>query len=114
MEEAAAQESVGQFLLIVRSDKHHRPSFGFDQLTGFIAIKLHAINFAQQVVWELDVSFVDFINQNGHRLIGGEGLPQHTLDDVVFDVLDFFIAELAVAQTADGVVFVQALLSLGG
>ena len=114
VEEAAAQERVGQFLLIVRSDKHHRASFGFDQLTGFVAIKLHAINFTQQVIGKLDVGFVDLINQNGHRLIGGKGLPQHTLDDVVFDVLDFFIAELAVTQTADGVVFVQALLRFGG
>jgi len=41
-------------------------------------------------------------------------LPQHTLDDVVLDVLDPLVSQLAVAQTAHGVVLVQALLGLGG
>ena len=46
--------------------------------------------------------------------VGGEGLPQHALDDVVVDVLDALVAELAIAQAAHSVVFVQALLRLGG
>jgi hypothetical protein len=43
-----------------------------------------------------------------------EGLPQRALHDVVADVADFLVAELRVAQARYGVVFVQALVRLGG
>jgi hypothetical protein len=42
-----------------------------------------------------------------------EGLPELALLDVVLDVLDPLVAELAVAQAGDGVVFVEALVGLG-
>ena len=42
-----------------------------------------------------------------------EGLPQLALD-VVADVLDPLVAKLAVAQAADRIVLVEALLGLGG
>jgi hypothetical protein len=41
-----------------------------------------------------------------------EGLPELALLDVVADVLDPLVAQLAVAQAGDGVVFVEALLAL--
>ena len=51
-------------------------------------------------------------------MVGREGLPQHTLDDVVVDVLHLVATvharQLAVTQAAHGVVFVQTLLRLGG
>jgi hypothetical protein len=40
-------------------------------------------------------------------------MPQHALDDVVVDVLDALVAELAVAQATHRVIFVQALVGLG-
>ena len=43
-----------------------------------------------------------------------ERLPQLALADVVADVVDARVAELAVAQAADGVVLVEALQRLGG
>ena len=48
------------------------------------------------------------------RVAGGEGLPQLAALDVVADVLDPLVAELAVAQARDRVVLVEALLRLGG
>ena len=44
----------------------------------------------------------------------GEGLPQFAALDVVGDVGDLGVAELAVAQPRHRVVFVEALLRLGG
>ena len=44
----------------------------------------------------------------------GERLPQFAAADVVGDVVDALVAELAVAQPGDRVIFVQALLRLGG
>jgi hypothetical protein len=58
-------------------------------------MELHAVEFAQQVVGELDVGLVDLVDQHHGRLLGLEGLPQGALDDVVADVLDLVVAELS-------------------
>ena len=42
-----------------------------------------------------------------------EGVPQLAALDVVADVVDALVAELAVAQARDGVVLVEALVGLG-
>ena len=92
--------------------------FGFDELTRFVHVKLHAVDFSQQVVRELNIGFVDFVNQQCHRLVSRESLPQHAFDDVVVDVFDLLTAidgrELRVTQAADRIVFIQALLRFGG
>ena len=118
VEKAAPQKRIGQLFFVVGGNKHHGPVFGLDQLAGFVAIKLHAVELAQQIVGELNISLVNFVNQQGHGLVGGKGLPQHALHNVVANVLHAGGAiggvELAVAQAAYGVVFVQTLLCLGG
>ena len=114
VKKAAAQKRVWQFFFVVRGNEHQRPVFGFDQLARFVAVKLHAVDFAQQVVRKLDIGLVNLVDQQRHRRIGGEGLPQHALDDVVVNVLDLFLAQLRVAQPRDRVILVQALLRLGG
>ena len=63
---------------------------------------------------KLDVGLVDLVDQQHGLLVGGERLPQLAALDVVADVLEARIAELAVAQPRHGVVFVEALLRLGG
>ena len=55
-----------------------------------------------------------YVNQQHHLLIGCEGLPQFALFDVVFDVMDFFIAQLRITQTRNRIVFIQTLLGFGG
>ena len=87
---------------------------GADELARLVAIKLHAIELTQQVVGKLDVRLVDFVDEQRHRLLGRERLPQHALHDVVVDHLRTRIAQLAVAQAVYRVVFVQPLLGLGG
>ena len=77
-------------------------------------MELHPVELAKQVVRELDVGLVDLVDQQHRALIRGEGLPKAALADVVGDVVDAVVAELAVAQARDGIVFVQALLRLGG
>ncbi|MDT4851343.1 hypothetical protein FQZ97_855210 [compost metagenome] len=85
-----------------------------DQFARLVDVELHAVEFAQQVVGEFDIGLVDLVDQQHHLLIGLERLPQHALDDVVADVVHAVVAELRVAQARDRVVFVQALLRLGG
>ena len=110
MKKAAPQKGIGQFFFVVRRNKHQRAVLGANQFAGFVAVELHAVEFAQQVVGKLNVGFVNFINQQGHGLFGGKGLPQHAFDDVVVNVFHALTAiklrQLAVTQAADGIVFV--------
>ena len=114
VEEAAAQERVRQFLLVVRGDDDDRPAARLHRLAGLVDEELHAIEFLQQVVGKLDVGLVDLVDQQHRPLVGDEGVPQLAALDVVADVLDALVAELAVAQARHRVVFVEALQRLGG
>ena len=92
VEEATAQKSVGQFFLVVGRDEHQRPVFRFDELARLVAIKLHAVDLAQQVVRELDIGFINLINQQGNGLLSRKSLPKHALDDVVLNIFDALAA----------------------
>ena len=93
---------------------HHRPHRRPDGLVGLVDIELHPIELLQEIVRELDVGLVDLVDQQHRPLVGVEGFPELAAADVVADVLDPLVAQLAVAQAGDGVVFVEALLGLGG
>lgn len=114
VEEAAAQEGVGQFLLVVRGDDDDRALLRLDGFVGLVDVELHLVEFLQQVVGELDVGLVDLVDQQDHPLLGLEGLPELALLDVVAHVVDLVHAQLRVAQTAHRVVLVEALVGLGG
>ena len=114
MEEAAAQERVGQFLLVVRGDEHDGAQPRLDHLAGLVDEELHAVELLQEVVRELDVGLVDLVDEQDRARGRLERLPELAPADVILDVLHALVAELAVAQAADGVVIVEALLRLGG
>ncbi len=114
VKETAAQESVGQFLFIVRCDHHNRPLDRAHGFLGFINMEFHAIEFLQQVVWKLDIGLVDLVDQQHWRLVAGKGFPQFATADVVGDVVDACVAKLTIAQPCNRVIFIQALLRLGG
>ncbi|KIT74387.1 hypothetical protein QP62_00035, partial [Staphylococcus aureus] len=79
-----------------------------------VDVEFHPIELLEQVVRKLDIGLVDLVDQQ-HRQFGrSERLPQLALADIVGDLVDARIAELAVAQAGDRVIFVQALLRLGG
>ena len=88
MKEAAAKKSVGQFFFVVGCNEYQRAVFGLDEFAGFVAVELHAVDLSKQVVWKLNVGFVDFINQKRHRLVGSKGLPQDAFNNVVVNILD--------------------------
>jgi hypothetical protein len=114
VEEAASQEGVRQFLLVVRGDDDDRALLGLDRLVGLVNVELHLVEFLQQVVGELDVGLVDLVDQQDHALVGLERLPQLAFLDVVANVVNLVRVELRVTQAADRIVFVQALVRLGG
>src|SRR5258708_3194854 len=114
VEEAAAQESVGQLLLVVRGDHHDRPPPRLDGFAGLVDEELHAIEFQQQIVGKFDVRLVDFIDQQHWSRIRDEAVPHLAALDVVANVAHALVAELAVAQPPHRVVFVEPLQRLGG
>ena len=114
VKEAAAQECVGQFFFVVGGDHHDRPPPRLDGLAGLVDEELHAIEFLQQVVGKLDIGLVDLVDQQHRPRVRDEGIPELAALDVVANVLDALVAELAVAQTGDRVILVEALQRLGG
>jgi len=114
LEKAPPQEGVGQFLFVVRGDDDHGAVQGAHGLAGFVHMELHPVEFLQQVVGKLDVGLVDLVDQQHHLGGCGKGLPQLAAPDVIGHVVHPRIAQLAVAQPADGVILIKALLRLGG
>ena len=114
MEEAATQEGVGQLLFVVRGDDDDRAFARLDPLLRFVNVEAHPVEFLKQVVGKLDIGLVDLVDQQHGELGRGEGFPQLALLDVVADVVDALVAQLAVTQARHGVIFIEALLRLGG
>ena len=113
VEEAAAQEGVGQLLFIVGGDDHDGAHLGADRLVRFLDVELHPVEFLQQVVGELDVGLVDLVDQQDRADRGGKGFPQLALLQIVAHVMNALLAQLAVAQSADGVIFIKSVMGLG-
>src|ERR1700722_19855827 len=114
MKEATAQEGVGQLLLVVGGDDDDGPQARPHRLSGLVDVKLHLIEFEQEIVREFDVRLVDLVDQQ-HRANGrNERLPQLATPNVVGDLRHARVAELRVAQARHGVIFIQALLGSRG
>ncbi len=68
VEEAAAQEGVGQLLLVVRGDRSPpAAATAFIISLRLVDVELHPIELEQQVVGELDVGLVDLVDQQHRR-----------------------------------------------
>ena len=60
-------------------------------------MEFHAVELLQQIVWKFDVRLVDFVDQQNGEFGSGECLPQFSLADIVGNIMDAFVAELAIA-----------------
>ncbi len=100
VEEAAAQEGVGQLLLVVRRDDDDRAALRLHRLAGFVDEEFHAVQLLQQVVGEFDVGLVDLVDQQHRALVRRERLPQLAAANVVGDVVHALVAQLRIAQAA--------------
>jgi hypothetical protein len=63
VEDAAAQERVGQLLLVVRRDEDDGPLLRDDLVAGLEHAEAHLVELAQQVVRELEVGLVDLVDE---------------------------------------------------
>ena len=85
---------------------------GLHRFARLVDEEFHAIEFLQEIVRKFDVGLVDFVDQQHGALGRREGIPKFAALDVVGDILDALVAELAVAQPRNRIVFVEALLRL--
>ncbi|KIU01534.1 hypothetical protein QU38_01130, partial [Staphylococcus aureus] len=87
-----------------RSGGHEAALGGADGFLRLVDVEFHPIELLEQVVRKLDIGLVDLVDQQ-HRQFGrSERLPQLALADIVGDLVDARIAELAVAQAGDRVI----------
>ena len=107
VEDAAAQEGVGQLLLVVRGDEHHRAlraaiSSPVSMMVKRISSSSRSRSFGNSRS-ALSISSMS----STWRSLGGERLAERTELDVAADVGDVAGAEAAVVQALHGVVDVE-------
>jgi hypothetical protein len=76
VEHAAAQESVGQLLLVIGRDHHYGALLGHDLITRLRNEEAHAIEFVQKIVGELEVRLVHLVDQQDRALLRRKRLPK--------------------------------------
>src|SRR3974390_1666160 len=59
VKEATPEKGVGQLFFVVAGDHDDRPMLGAHRFPGLVNEELHAVEFAQQIVWKFDVGLVD-------------------------------------------------------
>ena len=114
MEDAAAQEGVGQLLFRVGRDDDDGALLCLDRFLRLGNVELHLVQLPKEVVGELKIGLVHLVDEQHHLLVGGECLAELAELDVFCDVVHAGGAELAVVETLDDVVDVQTVLRLGG
>ena len=87
VEDAAAQEGVGQLLFRVGRDDDDGALLCLDRLLGLGDVELHLVQLPEEVVGELQVGLVHLVDQQHHLLVGGERLAQLAQLDVLCDVV---------------------------
>src|SRR5467141_2957895 len=113
MKKAAPEKGVRQLLFVVRRDDYNRTMPSLDRTARLVDVELHPIEFEQQIVRKFDVSLVDLVDQQDRRHWRLERLPELSRHNVVADIVDALVAELAVAEARIRIVFVKALLRFG-
>src|SRR5204862_6653941 len=105
MKKAAPEKGVRQLLFVVRRDDYNRTMPSLNRAARLVDVELHSIELEQQVVRKFDVGLVDLVDQQDRRLWRLERLPELSRRDIVGDIVDALVAELAVAQARNRVVF---------
>src|SRR5260370_1087836 len=98
MKQAASEKGVRQLLFVVLRDDYNRTMPSLDRAARLVNVELHPIELEQQVVGKFDVGLVNLVDQQDRRLWRLERLPELSRHDVVGNVVDALVAELAVAQ----------------
>jgi hypothetical protein len=69
VEDAAAEEGVGQLLLVVAGDDDHRAQGGHHLVAGLDDAEAHAVELVEEIVGELQVGLVDLVDEEHDRCL---------------------------------------------
>ena len=105
------KKSVRQLFLVVGRNDDHWAVLRLDCLACLVDEELHSIELDEKIIGELDVCFVDFVNEQYHLFIGIKCLPELTSLDVIGDVMHTFITQLRITKPRHSIVLIQTLLS---
>ncbi|MPM96528.1 hypothetical protein SDC9_143692 [bioreactor metagenome] len=114
VEDAAAQKCVRQLLFRVGGDDNEGAVLRPDGFLCLRNVKLHSVQFPQEIVGKFQISLVDLVDQQNHLFFGLKRLAHLSKLDIFFYIVDAGLAELTVVQPGHGVIDIQAVLSLGG
>ena len=114
MEDAAAQEGIGQLLLRIGGDNHDGALLCLNGFLCFGDIKFHFIQFPQKVVGKFQIGFIDFVNQQNDLLVAVERFAKLAKLDIFADIIHALIAELGIIQTLHNVIHIETILRLCG
>ena len=79
----------------------------------FINIEFHFVQLPEQIVGELQIRLVDFIDQKHDLFVGSKGFSQLSQLDILFNVGYIAFSELAVIKSLYGIVHIEPFLRLG-
>jgi hypothetical protein len=83
-----------------------------NRFAGLVDEEFHSIELLQKIVWKFDIGFVDFIDQQNRPFIADEGIPELAAFDVIANILDAGVAQLAVAQARNSIGRSKAIAAL--
>ena len=96
VEDAAAQEGVGQLLFRVGRDDDDGALLCLDRFLRLGNVELHLVQLPKEVVGELKIGLVHLVDEQHHLLVGGECLAELAELDILCDIVHAGCAELAV------------------
>ncbi len=76
-------------------------------------MKLHAIEFQQQIIRKFDIGFVDLINEQNRAHIILECFPKLSFHNVIANIIDPLIPQLTVTQASHRIILIKPLLRFG-
>ncbi len=114
MKDTSAQESIRQLLLRIGSNDNDGPVLRLHRSLRLMNVEFHLIQLPEKIVGEFQIRLVDLVDQQNHLLLGLKSLSQLAQLDITRDIIDPFLAELAVVQSLNRIVHIQAVLRLGG
>ena len=79
----------------------------------FENVKIHLVEFIEQVVGKLDIGFINFVDEHDHLFVHRKRLPETAETDITFNVRHITIAKARIVEALHRIVDVQPVFGFG-
>src|SRR5262249_21246380 len=114
VKDATPQEGIGEFFFCIRRNDDDSPLLRYNALVRLENVKMHLIEFIEQVVGKLDIGFIDFVDEHYHLFVCRKRLPETAEPDITFNVRHIAIAKARIVEALHRIVDVQPVFGLSG